>query len=195
MMKEPRAINSKRADCSLLFCVKITMFTLATLLLSAVAFANPYPTTLDNGNLVLVDGGMGVGRYAARSSVAVEQYAPPDYQIAISLVSITFSDEYWRQHDTYVGGPYRMGESFLLRFRYNWDRKSVAYNWGDSWQDWDINRDYSHAEGEPLIPNAAEVAFVSAYNMRFFGDKTGYSPVLKRQRRVVDDSLYRALGI
>ena len=109
MMKEPRAINSKKADCSLLFCVKITMFTLATLLLSAVAFANPYPTTLDNGNLVLVDGGMGVGRYAARSSVAVEQYAPPD--------------------------------------------------------------------------------------MRFFGEKTGYSPVLKRQRRVVDDSLYRALGI
>ena len=92
---------------------------MAILLLSAIAFANPYPTTLDNGNLVLVDGGMGVGRYAARSSVAVEQYAPPNYQIAISLVSVTFSDEYWRQHDTYVGGPYRMGESFLLRFRYN----------------------------------------------------------------------------
>ena len=194
MMKEPRAINSNRAGCSLLCRVKITMFTLATLLLSAIAFANPYPATLDNGNLVLVDGGMGVGRYADRSSVAVEQYAPPNYQIAISLVSITFSDEYWRQHDTYVGGPYRMGESFPLRFRYNWDRRSVAYIWGSNWQDWDINRDYSHAEGEPLIPNAAEVAFVSAYNMRFFGDKTGYSPVLKQQRRVIDESLYQALG-
>ena len=88
-----------------------------------------------------------------------------------------------------------MGESFLLRFRYNWDRKSVAYIRGGNWQDWDINHDYSHAEGEPLIPNAAEVAFVSAYNMRFFGDKTGYSPVLKRQRRVIDENLYRALGI
>ncbi len=194
-MKETRAINSNRAGCSLLCRIKITMLTLATLLLSVVASANPYPTTLDNGNLVLVDGGMGVGRYADRSSVAVEQYAPPNYQIAISMVSVTFSDEYWRQHDTYVGGPYRMGESFLLRFRYNWDRKSVAYIRGDNWQDWDINRDYSHAEGEPLIPNGAEVAFVSAYNMRFFGDKTGYSPVLKQQRRIIDDSLYRALGI
>ena len=175
--------------------IKITMLTVAILLLSAVAFANPYPATLDNGNLVLVDGGMGVGRYADRSSVAVEQYAPPNYQIAISLVSVTFSDEYWRQHDTYVGGPYKMGESFLLRFRYNWNRKSVAYVRGNNWQDWDINRDYSHAEGEPLIPNAAEVAFVSAYNMRFFGNKTVYSPVLKQQRRVIDESLYRALGI
>ena len=194
-MKEMRAINSNRAGYSLLCRIKITMLTVAILLLSAVAFANPYPATLDNGNLVLVDGGMGVGRYADRSSVAVEQYAPPNYQIAISLVSITFSDDYWRQHDTYVGGPYRMGESSILRFRYNWNRKSVAYVRGNNWQDWDINRDYSHAEGEPLIPNAAEVAFVSAYNMRFFGDKTGYSPVLKRQRRVIDESLYRALGI
>lgn len=46
-----------------------------------------------------------------------------------------------------------------------------------------------------MIPNAAEVALVSAYDMRFFGDKTGYSPVLKQQRRVIDESLYRALGI
>ncbi len=174
---------------------RTVMLAMAIMLLSAVAFANPYPATLDNGNLVLVDGGMGVGRYADRSSVAVEQYAPPNYQIAISMVSVIFSDEYWRQHDTYVGGPYKIGESFPLRFRYNWDRKSVAYIRGDRWQEWDINHDYSHAEGEPMIPNAAEVAFVSAYNMRFFGDKTGYSPVLKQQRRVIDESLYRALGI
>ena len=194
-MKEMRAINSNRAGCSLLRRIKITMLTVAILLLSAVAFANPYPATLDNGNLILVDGGMGVGRYADRSSVAVEQYAPPNYQIAISLVSVSFSDEYWRQHDPYVGGSYRMGESFLLRFRYNWDRKSVDYIREGNWQDWDINRDYSHAEGEPLIPNAAEVAFVSAYNMRFFGDKMGYSPILKCERRIIGDELYRALGL
>ncbi len=164
------------------------------LLLSAAALAN-YPATLDNGNLVLVDGGMGVGRYADRTSVVVERYVPPDYQIAINLVSVTFSDDYWRQHETYIGGPYTMGEVFSLRFRYHWGRKSIAYQFGNQWQDWDINRDYSHAEGDPMIPNTAEVAFVSAYNMKFFGDKTGYSPVLKHQRRVIDDSLYRALGI
>lgn len=171
------------------------MLTLITLLLlSAAALAN-YPATLDNGNLVLVDGGMGVGRYADRTSVVVERYAPPDYQIAINLVSVIFSDDYWRQHETYIGGPYTVGDVFALRFRYHWGRKSIAYQLGEQWQDWDINRDYSHAEGDPMIPNTAEVAFVSAYNMKFFGNKTGYSPVLKQQRRVIDDSLYRALGI
>ncbi len=171
------------------------MLTLITLLLlSAAALAN-YPATLDNGNLVLVDGGMGVGRYADRTSVVVERYAPPDYQIAINLVSVIFSDDYWRQHETYIGGPYTVGDVFALRFRYHWGRKSIAYQFGEQWQDWDINRDYSHAEGDPMIPNTAEVAFVSAYNMKFFGNKTGYSPVLKQQRCVIDDSLYRALGI
>ena len=194
-MEEIRVTNGNKSYRALLRRIITAVLAVAIILLSAVAFANPYPVTLDNGNLVLVDGGMGVGRYADRSSVAVEQYAPPNYQIAISVVSVTFSDEYWRQHDTYVGGPYKIGEPFLLRFRYNWDRKSIAYNRGDSWLEWDINHGYSHTEGEPLIPNAAEVAFVSAYNMRFFGDKTGYSPILKRQRRIIDESLYRALGI
>ena len=174
--------------------IRATLTLITLLLLSAAAFAN-YPATLDNGNLVLVDAGMGVGRYADRSSVAVERYAPPDYQIAINLVSVNFSDDYWRQHETYIGGPYTLGDVFTLRFRYHWGRKSIAYQFGQQWQDWDINRDYSHAEGNPMIPKTAEVAFVSAYNMKFFGDKTGYSPVLKKQRRVIDDSLYRALGI
>ena len=167
----------------------------ALLLLSAAALANPYPATLDNGNLVLVDGGMGVGRYADRTSVAVERYAPPNYQIAINLVMVTFSEDYWRQHKSYIGGPYSIGDVFTVRFRYHWGRKSIAYQSRNQWQDWDINRDYSHAEGAPMIPNTAEVAFVSAYNMKFFGDKTGYSPVLKQQRRIIDESLYRALGI
>ena len=172
----------------------VVLVCLAMLLLSAAVFAN-YPATLDNGNLVLVDGGMGVGRYADRTSVVVERYAPPDYQIAINVVSVTFSDDYWRQHETYVGGPYTLGDVFTLRFRYDWDRKSIAYQFGQQWKDWDIHRDYSHAEGDPLIPNTAEVAFVSAYNMKFFGDKNGYSPVLKRERRIIEKSLYFALGI
>ena len=194
-MKEVRSTSSNSVYGALLQHIKITILTVAVLLLPSAAFANFYPATLDNGNLVWVDGGMGMGCYADRTSVVIEQYEPPNYQIAISVVSVSFSDEYWRQHETYVGGPYRIGKTFLLRFRYNWDRKSIAYIRRDYWQDWDINRDCSHADGNPLVPNAAEVAFVSAYNMRFFGDKTGYSPVLKRQRRVIDESLYQALGI
>lgn len=160
----------------------------------ATALAN-YPGTLDSGNLVLVDGGMGVGYYADRSSVQAEQYAPPRYQLAINVVSVTFSEEYWRSHETYIGGPYTIGDSFTFKFRYNWDRKVISYQRGETWLDWDVNHDYCHAEGDPMIPCAAEVAFVSAYNMRFFDDKMGYSPVLKKYRRVIDEQLYSRLGI
>ena len=103
-----------------------------------------------------------------------------EYQLAVNLVSVQFSDEYWRKHETYIGGPYTKGDSFTLKFRYNWDRKVISYQRGETWLDWDVNRDYCHAEGDPMIPFAAEVAFVSAYRMRFFNDKLGYSPVLKK---------------
>jgi len=176
-------------------CIRTAWLALVLMLaMVATALAN-YPGTLDSGNLVLVDGGMGVGYYADRSSVQVEQYAPPRYQLSINVVSVTFSDEYWRSHETYIGGPYAMGDSFTLKFRYNWDRKVISYQRGETWLDWDINHDYSHAEGNPMIPFTAEVAFVSAYNMRFFDDKLGYSPVLKKHQRVIDEQLYLRLGI
>ena len=156
-------------------CIRTAWLTVVLMFVTvATALAN-YPGTLDGGNLVLVDGGMGVGYYADRSSVQVEQYAPPKYQLAVNLVSVQFSDEYWRKHETYIGGPYTKGDK--------------------TWLDWDVNRDYCHAEGDPMIPFAAEVAFVSAYNMRFFNDKLGYSPVLKQHRRVIDEQLYFRLGI
>ena len=154
-------------------CIRTAWLTVVLMFVTvATALAN-YPGTLDGGNLVLVDGGMGVGYYADRSSVQVEQYAPPKYQLAVNLVSVQFSDEYWRKHETYIGGPYTK----------------------ETWLDWDVNRDYCHAEGDPMIPFAAEVAFVSAYRMRFFNDKLGYSPVLKKYQRVIDEQLYFRPGI
>ncbi len=162
---------------------------------SVTAFANIYPPTLENGKLVLVDGGMGVGRYADRTSVVVAQYEPPIYRIAINVVSVTFSEEYWRRNKTYVGGPYTISSLFPIQFRYDWDRKAISFFNGKSWKDWDINSNHCHADGDPMIPNTAEAAFVSAYNMRFFNDKIGYDPVLKRGQRVIAESFYRALGI
>lgn len=162
----------------------------AVMSMTESVFANPYPATLDNGNLVCVDGGMGVGRYADRLSVQVQRYAPPNYQLSIKIFSVTFSEEYFRNHDTYVGGPYKIGDSFELSFKYNWDRKIISYQRGNNWLDWDINHDYSHAEGNPLIPHAAEVAFVSAYNMRFFDNKTS-----SNGQRVISEDFYRTLNI
>ena len=69
-------------------CIRTAWLALVLMLaMMATALAN-YPGTLDSGNLVLVDGGMGVGYYADRSSVQVEQYAPPIYQLAINVVSV-----------------------------------------------------------------------------------------------------------
>lgn len=173
----------------------IFLTALMSVLLSAIALSNPYPATLQGGDLVLVDGGMGVGRYADTTSVVVSKYAPPEYQIAINVVSVTFSEEFWQEHETYVGGQYTIGASYSMAFRYNWIMKTISYQRDGKWFEWDINRDHSHAGGEPLIPYTAEVAFATAYNMRFFDKKMGYSPTLKCERRVISESLYDALGL
>ncbi len=164
----------------------------------AVAYAkNPYPETLDDGNLVLVSGHMGSGYYVDMSSAEVYQYAPPHYQIAIHVFSITFSEEYYRQHHSYIDGPYTISGSASVLFRYDWDDKTIAWYSmrNDTWKEWDINRDNSYADGEPLIPCTAEAAFVAAYNMRFFDDTEGYSPRLKKTFRVIKESFYERLGI
>ena len=175
--------------------LKAWFLTMMLMLPCVIANADPYPETMDTGNYVLVDAGMGAGHYADKSSVAVQVYDPPNYQIAINIVHVEFSEDFWQQHRTYLGGPYKIRGTSTLYFRYNWDRKVIAYHTKNGWMDWNINRDYSHADGNPLIPLAAEAAFVSAYNMRFYNDTMGYSPILKQQRRVIEESFYRRLGI
>ena len=100
----------------------------ALMLVTSTAFAeSPYPQTLENGSFICVDGGMGVGRYADKNSVSVDKYAPPFYELSIDIYSISFSDAYWREHGTYVGGPYTVGSSYRLNFKYNWDTKTVFH--------------------------------------------------------------------
>ena len=169
-----------------------SVFTVAYFFSTAFAF---YPRTLMNGDLICVDGGQGVGKYADRTSVVVKKYNPPYYQIAINIVPVSFSEEYFKNHRTYDGGPYTIHSPWVIQFRYNWNTKVVSYLRSGVWLDWDINRDYSHAEGAPLIPTAAEVAFVSAYDMKFYGNKMGYSPVQKKRVRVISDNLYTSLGL
>ena len=157
---------------------------------SAALAKDIYPDTLNNGNLILVDGGMGVGRYADKDSTYVLQYAPPFYQIRIDIYSVTFSNDYYKDNGTYIGGSYTFGESYPLYLKYNLDSRTVFYQNNGIWKVWDLNRNYSHAEGNPLIPNSAEVAFYAAYRMKFFGNKLngdGYP--------VVSDGLHSALGI
>ena len=171
--------------------LKIFLFVCVMLLGAPQASASDiYPQTLDNGNLVLVDAKQGVGRYAERSSVKVARYAPPNYQISIRVITVSFSEDYWRSHHTYIGGPYSKTSSQVWQFRYNWNRKSIAYFGNGSWINYDIYRDHSAAEGNPLIPYTAEAAFVSAYNIRFFGNTRGYG-----NYRVIDEDFYGRLNV
>ena len=159
---------------------------------SAGAWGNPYPGTLDNGNYVMVDGHQGVGRYADLSSRVVEIYNPPNYQIAINVVSVTFSDKYYRFHGTYIGGPYEVyGVPRVMRFRYNFDKKKLwVEGANNTWKYWDIYQMHSYADGDPIYPYTAEAAFAAAYNMRFFGSTTGYGG-----NRVISEDFYRTLGL
>lgn len=177
--------------------VLMAFMVISVLAMMAPCFASEiYPDTLDNGNLVLVDAHRGVGTYADRSSVVVQKYSPPDYQIAINVISVIFSEDYYGVQKTYRKGPYTKDKVSTHYFRYNWNRKSVAFlNYMNVWVDWDINRDNCHADGDPFVPNTAETAFVSAYNMRFYGNTNGYNPLSKQYYRVISDDFYRDLGI
>ncbi len=170
-----------------IFAVIVSLLTIS---ISAASAESPYPATLENGVLICVDGGMGVGRYADKDSVSVDKYAPPFYELSIDIFTVNFSEEYWKEHGNYIYSPYNISNTVRLYFRYNWDTKTIFHKQNDVWKVWDLNRHYSHADGNPLIPYAAEVAFVSAYHMKFFDDKTGYDGY-----RVIDKVLYDALGI
>ena len=154
-----------------------------------------YPLTLDNGNLVIVDAGMGTGIYADRSSVSVIKYEPPNYELSIDVIGVSFSEDYFKIHKDYKYSPYKIGYKNNVHVRYNWNRKSVSRLRNGVWVDYVINRDNCHADGNPFVPNVAEVAFVSAYNMRFFDNMLRYSPTLHEYYRVIDEDFYRVLGI
>lgn len=159
---------------------------------SAAAWGEPYPDTLYNGAYVLVSGRMGGGQYVDMSSRLVEIYNPPHYQIAINVVSVTFSEDYYRAHGTYIGGPYKVySDQRLMKFRYDYDTKAIwVLGSAGVWKYWDIYRVHTIADGHPLIPYSAEAAFAAAYNMRFFGSTTGYGG-----ERVISEDFYKVLGV
>ena len=178
---------------------KISLWVLLlAFLYSPTTFARTmYDETLNDGALVLVVGHMGHGRYADLSSVVVQQEAPPEYRIAINVVTIQFSDDYFREYKTYAGSPFTIRNTTQYVFRYHLNSKTI-WHYSErlnKWVLWDIDRDNTRADGQPLIPYTAEAAFAAAYDMRFFDDTEGYSPSRRQYSRVIDESFYNRLGI
>ena len=83
-----------------------------------------------------------------------------------------------------------------MTFYYNYESKYVHYydEKLNTWKYCNIKVNHSYADGEPLIPNTTEVAFVSVYNMRFFGDKKYYSPI-KKHLQIIKERSYDLLGV
>ncbi len=169
----------------------IIFFLLAFVISTAACFAKDmYPSKLENGKLILVDAQMGVGIYADRSSVHVKECNPPNYEISIDVIPVTFSEEYYQSHGTYIGSPCEIGERNNHVFRYNSAKKTVSYNDNGEWKTWDINGEYSHADGDPQIPYTAETAFATAFQKKFYGNTKKND-----KSKVIDNKFYKILGI
>lgn len=135
-------------------------------ILSSVAFAyNPYPTHLGgNSNYILCDGKMGTAWYVDRSSLNVQKYAPPQYIIAVNVVTVNNANN----------GNTDISQVKTFRFFYNSDLVQMYEdrNLHDDWRYLDPNG--SWAETGIAMP-AGEIAFALAYNYKFYGSRAGYT--------------------
>ena len=137
------------------------------MVIGSVASAN-YPTHLNgNANYILVDGHMGTAWYVDKSSLVVQKYEPPQYIIAVNVVSARSA--YDDENDFYQhGGRGKIMDTKTYRFFYNWDRTEmyVDSTGNDGWVR--LKPLGSWAETGVSMP-AGEMAFYLAYNMKFYG--------------------------
>lgn len=152
------------------------------ILLSVISMSVCYAT----GNLVNVDGGMGTVVYADRNTVEVLEYNPPFYTIKIDYIRMDYN----------YNPPRQMNGGTIVAC-YNWDNKNViAYTInGGEWKYWDITQSHDHASGNPLIPLSVETAFVTAYNMKFWGNMLCQPPHHAVGKEYLERFYHNELGI
>ena len=138
------------------------------LTLGGMVFAytyNPYPTHLDNNpNYILVDAHMGTAWYLDRSSLSVQKYAPPQYIIAVNVVTVDRADR----------GNTSIDSVETLRFFYNWDLKQMYWDrtGHDGWSY--LKPTGSWAQTGVRMPTG-EMAFYLAYKKAFYGSREWYN--------------------
>lgn len=152
------------------------------LTLSSIVFAynNPYPDHINNNpNYILVDGHMGAAWYLDRSSLVVQKYAPPQYIIAVNVVTVQNADK----------GNTEISSVNTFRFFYNWDMKQMYRDktGNDGWSY--LNPKGSWAENGVVMP-AGEMAFYLAYGLKFYGSLKWYDKYTDRYYSVFNSSFY-----
>ena len=165
----------------------VMLIGLFVLALPVVTSAN-YATYLNGDrNFILCDGHMGTAWYVDSSSLVVQRYEPPQYVIAVNVV--TARSAVGDEDDFYSGGRGVMTDVRTMRFLYDWDACAM-YAWNDAEMDWYyLPPGGSWAETGITMP-AGEIAFYLAYHMKFYGSKPFYNAFLKRDVAVYNDEFY-----
>ncbi len=135
-------------------------------LFASVAAA--YPTHLNGDpNYILVDANKDVGYYVDKTSLNVQQYAPPCYIISINVVSAV-STSYTPTDFSIKNWSGRITGVQTYRFFYNYDDTAMYYDTTghDGWEK--LSPLGSWADTGIRRP-AGEMAFYLAYNMKFYG--------------------------
>lgn len=119
----------------------------------------------------MVAGHQGIAWYVDRSSLNVQKYAPPQYIIAINVVSAESADG--TEWSLYRGGAGKITGVKTYRYFYNWDRREMYIDstGRDGWRY--VKPLGSWAETGLLVPTG-EMAFALAYNLRFYGSRAGF---------------------
>ena len=160
---------------------------ISMLALPAAVSAN-YPTYLNGDrNFIRCDGHMGTAWYVDASSLNVLRYEPPEYVIAVNVV--TARSAIGDEDDFYSGGSGMVTDVRTMRFLYDWDACAM-YAWNDAEMDWYyLPPGGSWAETGITMP-AGEIAFYLAYHTKFYGSKPFYNSFLKRSTTVYNDDFY-----
>lgn len=163
---------------------------LSVLVMSSVAFAN-YPRYLNGDeNFILIDGHMGTGWYVDRTSLEVQDYDPPQYIIAVNVISARSAID--DEKDFYNGGMGVITGVSTKRFFYNWDSRQMYID-RDGNSDWRyLDPNGSWAETGIAMP-AGEMAFALAYGLKFYGGKQFYNTFLHKMTCPFSDSFYSAI--
>jgi len=158
---------------------------LVVMSITAVSFANYQVHLNGDRNYIRVDSHMGTAWYVDRSSLNVQKYAPPEYIIAVNVVSArSVIDDV---DDFYSGGQGKIIEVKTHRFYYNWNTKRMYHDDNGKWTYLDPWGDWAHTG---IKKPAGEMAFYLAYGMKFYGTLEQYSSYYKKYYPCYDDEFY-----
>lgn len=122
-------------------------------------------------NFILIATFRGTGYYLDKSSLVVQQYAPPQYIIAVNVVDVPHAYD---------------GDTIISRvqtdkFLYNWNTKSM-YLYSDSKNTWNYINPYGYKIDKYMIEiPAGEMAFYLAYNMKFYKSSSYFNSDLYKR--------------